>query len=48
MDLDLGGERSEEKDRGIDISFPKVEVLEIRLSGLKREGNVAGGRDNEW
>jgi hypothetical protein len=43
MDLDLRGERLEEKDWGIDISVPKIEVLRIRFSELKREGNVAGG-----
>jgi hypothetical protein len=38
MDPDLGGERLEEKDLGIDISVPKIEVLKIRFSGLGRTG----------
>jgi hypothetical protein len=37
MHPDVGGERLEEKDWGIDISVPKIEVLE---KGLRRKENV--------
>jgi hypothetical protein len=43
MHPDVGGERLEEKDWGIDISVPKIEVLRIRFSGLKKGGIIAGG-----